>query len=112
MRGGRNGFGRENRTRTAEAESGPLERPQPPLVGRDRELADLYALIDGIEERGGALVVRGEAGIGKSALLAAASNPARRRGVAGMAARGGRAGERGAVVWGPPVLCPGPAPLS
>jgi ABC-type transport system involved in cytochrome c biogenesis ATPase subunit len=32
----------------------------------------LNALVDGADERGGALVVRGEAGIGKSALLAAA----------------------------------------
>src|SRR5262245_54324583 len=46
-------------------------RPRP-LLGRDQELAKLYALVDGIEEQGGALVVRGEAGIGKSAVLAAA----------------------------------------
>jgi hypothetical protein len=32
------------------------------LLGRDRELAELYALVDRIDERGGALVVRGEAG--------------------------------------------------
>jgi ATP-dependent Clp protease ATP-binding subunit ClpA len=43
------------------------------LLGRDEELAQLYDLIDGIEQRGGALVVRGEAGIGKSALLEAAA---------------------------------------
>ena len=52
------------------------------LLGRDRELTRLYALVDGIEEHGGALVVRGEAGIGKSALLAAAADRARHRGVA------------------------------
>jgi DNA-binding CsgD family transcriptional regulator len=52
------------------------------LVGRDRDLAELYALVDGIEDRGGALVVRGEAGIGKSALLAAARERALDRGVA------------------------------
>jgi DNA-binding CsgD family transcriptional regulator len=46
------------------------------LLGRDRELSELYALVDGIEERGGALVVRGDAGIGKSALLAAARDRA------------------------------------
>jgi DNA-binding CsgD family transcriptional regulator len=51
------------------------------LLGRDRDLAELYALVDGIEDRGGALVVRGEAGIGKSALLAAASERALDRGV-------------------------------
>jgi DNA-binding CsgD family transcriptional regulator len=51
------------------------------LLGRDRDLAELYALVDGIEDRGGALVVRGEAGIGKSALLAAAGERALDRGV-------------------------------
>ena len=51
------------------------------LIGRDRELAKLYAVVDGIEEQGGALVVRGEAGIGKSALLAAAKERALQRGV-------------------------------
>jgi len=52
-----------------------------PLLGRDQELNELYALIDGIEERGRAVVVRGEAGIGKSALLAAATERAHHRGV-------------------------------
>jgi DNA-binding CsgD family transcriptional regulator len=52
-----------------------------PLLGRDRELAELYAFVDGIEERGGALVVRGEAGIGKSALLAAGKERAQQQGV-------------------------------
>jgi len=33
------------------------------LLGRDQELADLYTLIEEIEECGGAVVVRGEAGI-------------------------------------------------
>src|SRR5256886_2027435 len=51
------------------------------LLGRDRDLAELYALVDGIEDRGGALVVRGEAGIGKSTLLAAAGERALDRGV-------------------------------
>jgi DNA-binding CsgD family transcriptional regulator len=51
------------------------------LIGRDRELAKLYALVDGIDEQGGALVVRGEAGIGKSALLAAAKERALHRGI-------------------------------
>jgi DNA-binding CsgD family transcriptional regulator/tetratricopeptide (TPR) repeat protein len=51
------------------------------LLGRDRELARLYALVDRIEEQGGALVVRGEAGIGKSALIAAARERALEHGV-------------------------------
>jgi transcriptional regulator with AAA-type ATPase domain len=50
------------------------------LLGRDDELTQLYELIDAIGRRGGAIVVRGEAGIGKSALLAARER-ARHRGV-------------------------------
>jgi DNA-binding NarL/FixJ family response regulator len=62
--------------------TGQEETDLPPaLVGRDRELERLLALVDGIHGHGGALVVRGEAGIGKSALLAAASARARGQGV-------------------------------
>lgn len=49
------------------------------LLGRDDELAQLFELIDGIGRSGGALVVRGEAGIGKSAFLAAARERATRQ---------------------------------
>ena len=52
------------------------------LIGRDEELRRLLALVDGIRDRGGALVVRGEAGVGKSALLAAVSAGAGEQGVA------------------------------
>jgi DNA-binding CsgD family transcriptional regulator len=52
------------------------------LLGREDELAQLYDLIDAIDRRGGTLVVRGEAGIGKSALLAAARERAQWRGAA------------------------------
>lgn len=58
------------------------------LLGRDRELATLYALVDGIEEQGGALIVRGEAGIGKSALLAAARERALDQGVTAVSTTG------------------------
>jgi DNA-binding CsgD family transcriptional regulator len=51
------------------------------LLGRDRELSELYVLVDGIGESGGALVVRGDAGIGKSALLAAAKERAQSEGL-------------------------------
>jgi predicted ATPase len=51
------------------------------IFGRERELARLDELIDGVRERGAALLVRGEAGIGKSTLLAATS---RRAEAAGM----------------------------
>ena len=50
------------------------------LVGRDQELERLFGMIDQIAGRGGALVVRGEAGIGKSALLEAAGERAREHG--------------------------------
>src|SRR6476646_5773693 len=63
----------------AYSESAELSRP--PFLGRDDELQRLYGLIDGIAERGATLTVRGEAGIGKSTLLASASNRARRQGV-------------------------------
>src|SRR5262245_5984993 len=53
----------------------------PLLVGREEELGLLSSLVDGVHERGGALVVRGEPGVGKSALLAAASAHARERGL-------------------------------
>jgi len=65
------------------ADSGVAE-----LLGRDDELAQLYDLIDGIGQRGGALVVRGEAGIGKSTLLEAAALRARERDVAVVSATG------------------------
>ena len=58
-----------------------LETAALPLLGRERERAVVDDLVDGIAERGGALVVRGEAGIGKSALLREASERARARGV-------------------------------
>jgi DNA-binding CsgD family transcriptional regulator len=48
----------------------PADRPRPPLRGRRAELEQLHRLLIGIRSgRSGALVVRGEAGIGKTALL-------------------------------------------
>src|SRR6478609_7654861 len=39
------------------------------LIGRDDEVARVDALLDSVRDRGGTLLVRGEPGIGKSALL-------------------------------------------
>jgi DNA-binding CsgD family transcriptional regulator len=39
------------------------------LIGRDDEVARVDALLDRVRDRGGALLIRGEPGIGKSALL-------------------------------------------
>lgn len=52
-----------------------------PLSGRGAELRVLDDLIDRVHQQGSALVVRGEAGIGKSALLAATSATAAARGM-------------------------------
>jgi AAA ATPase domain len=43
------------------------------VFGRDAELDRLYRLIDGVLEHGGALLVTGDPGIGKSTLLRAAA---------------------------------------
>jgi DNA-binding CsgD family transcriptional regulator len=51
------------------------------LYGRESELEILDGLTSGIRERGGALLVRGEPGIGKSTLLAESSRRAREAGI-------------------------------
>ena len=51
------------------------------LFGREREIHLLDDLIDHVNERGAALVVHGEAGVGKSALLASASARAQAHGM-------------------------------
>jgi hypothetical protein len=58
------------------------------LYGRESEVHALDELLDGIEERGGAIVVRGEAGIGKSSLLEAARRSAATRGMTVLTATG------------------------
>jgi hypothetical protein len=52
------------------------EIPAGPLVGREGELQAIAGLLVGVRESGAALIVRGDAGIGKSALLAAARSTA------------------------------------
>ncbi|KAA9376482.1 AAA family ATPase [Microbispora cellulosiformans] len=52
-----------------------------PLIGREAELRRLTGMIDLVGDEGGGLVVRGEAGMGKSALLAAAAAIAAERGL-------------------------------
>ncbi|MFF4833116.1 ATP-binding protein [Streptomyces sp. NPDC001315] len=58
------------------------------LFGRAKELATLDALVDGLPKEGGALVVRGAPGIGKSALLARAARQAERLGTTVITASG------------------------
>jgi predicted ATPase len=50
-----------------------------PLLGRDAEMETLASLLEGMQSGGGALVLRGEPGIGKSRLLAEAEALARER---------------------------------
>src|SRR5512133_42040 len=52
-----------------------------PLLGRNQELALLTSLLDEVATRGGALVLRGEPGIGKSRLLSETAQAARERGM-------------------------------
>ena len=55
------------------------ERASPLLFGRDLEIEMLRVLLDRIRDGGAAVLVRGEAGIGKSALLTATSAVAHAR---------------------------------
>jgi DNA-binding CsgD family transcriptional regulator len=64
-----------------------VESPTP-VFGRDGEIARIRHLVDHLHERGGALVVRGDAGIGKSSILAAATEAARARGISILATAG------------------------
>lgn len=64
----------------------------PELVGRERELAALTSLLDeAVAGRGAAVLLRGEAGIGKTSLLAAAQRLAARRGIQVLTCSGVRA---------------------
>jgi DNA-binding CsgD family transcriptional regulator len=57
--------------------NGPTASAQPALVGRREECAKLVRFLDGVRRgEGTALVVRGEAGVGKSSLLAYAASRA------------------------------------
>src|SRR5271166_3133123 len=59
-----------------------------PLLGRAVEMEVLTGLLDGIEQRGAALLLHGEAGIGKSRLLFEAVQAARERGMRVLTATG------------------------
>lgn len=62
--------------------SGALGPPKAPrLLGRENELATIEAKIENLGTQGSALVLRGEPGVGKTALLQAAAARAASRGV-------------------------------
>ena len=58
------------------------------LLGREREVAVLSSVIDAGRRRGSVVIVTGEPGIGKSALLAVARAAAREAGYAVLGATG------------------------
>ncbi len=58
----------------------PLEQPAP-IIGRDAALARLRALVDPVPQASQVLVITGEAGMGKTALLADATERARSAGM-------------------------------
>ena len=67
------------------------EAPARTVYGREAELDVLEAMVDGLAEgRGGALIVRGEVGIGKSALLRDAGTRAARLGLPVLSAAGAK----------------------
>jgi DNA-binding CsgD family transcriptional regulator len=66
-------------TPAVETETRPADRSVDRLYGRDHELGLLSGLLG--QAAGGALIIRGEAGIGKSALLAAVNSQARQQGI-------------------------------
>src|SRR5690242_11091912 len=70
------------------SEPGQIDLPSAALLGRDAELAQLYRIVESLTDQGGAFVVRGEAGIGKSALLTAAAERARALGAVVLTAEG------------------------
>ena len=59
------------------------------LCGRDEQVRALDHLLEELDARGSAVVVRGEAGIGKSSLLEAATRSARARGMSVLTTTGG-----------------------
>ena len=68
--------------------TGPSGRAKTELVGRAAEVAAIELLLDGATSQGGVLVVRGDAGIGKSALLDKARDMAGGHGLRVLAATG------------------------
>jgi hypothetical protein len=65
--------GGESAGASRSAELGLSGAPAPVLYGREPEVRTVAHLVEGVRNRGGVLLVRGEPGIGKSALLAAAA---------------------------------------
>ena len=59
-----------------------MQTPAQSLVGREGDVAALDAFVETAGEDGGAVLVTGNAGVGKTALVNVVAAEARRRGVA------------------------------
>ena len=70
-----------NPSAVTETTEGTGAAPASPLLGREQEFATLVGLLDDLGNGGSSLVIQGEPGIGKSALLDAFSEAAIARGV-------------------------------
>jgi hypothetical protein len=68
--------------------------PHMGLIGRERELRAFRELLDGIQERGAAVIVRGEAGIGQSSPVYPRRRPTRLYGPESLSQRIGKASVR------------------
>src|SRR4029077_17399801 len=77
-------FGMDNDAMTSQATSGPSEL----LFGRDAELRILEQRLDSVGENGSALLVRGDPGVGKTSVLAAAKKLASERRLAVLSTAG------------------------
>jgi DNA-binding CsgD family transcriptional regulator len=75
-------------SRGGPSELGLSETPARVLYGREPELGVLTGLVEGVQDRGGVLLVHGEPGIGKSSLLATATAQARDHGMQVLSAVG------------------------
>src|SRR5260370_39291748 len=86
-------------------------RPQPhaPIIGRDAGLARLRGLVDPVPLSSQVLLVTGEAGMGKTVLLADAAERARLAGMRVLSATGRESESRLAFAGLHPLLRPGPS---
>jgi DNA-binding NarL/FixJ family response regulator len=73
---------------SAEPEAGLARRPGGRLVGRARERRLLDGLVESAEGGGAAVIIAGEAGVGKTALLMHVAGVARQRGLRVLEGRG------------------------
>jgi DNA-binding CsgD family transcriptional regulator/tetratricopeptide (TPR) repeat protein len=72
----------------ATREQAPASRSSELLLGREAELRILEEKLDSISERGAALLIRGDPGVGKTAILAAGKKLAAERGLSVLGAAG------------------------